>query len=49
MKLRSSMTLFLRAAPDEPGFAQMLDRFYGSVADEATEPLLGDEERGPLR
>ena len=33
MKLRSSMTLFHRAAPDEPLFAQVLDRFYGGIAD----------------
>ena len=41
MKLRSSMTLFHRAAPDEPVFAQVLDRFFGGVADEATDALLG--------
>lgn len=37
MKLRSSMTLFHRAAPDDPVFAQVLDRYYGGVADEATD------------
>ena len=36
MKVRSSMTLFHRAAPDEPVFAQVLDRYYGGVEDEAT-------------
>ncbi len=40
MKLRSSMTLFCRAAPDEPIFARVLDRFYGGMADEATEERL---------
>jgi uncharacterized protein (DUF1810 family) len=40
LKLRSSMTLFLRAAPDEPVFAAVLDRFYGGVADEATDAIL---------
>jgi uncharacterized protein (DUF1810 family) len=40
MKVRSSMTLFHRAAPDEPLFGQMLERFYGGVADEATDALL---------
>src|SRR5450759_1438486 len=40
MKLRSSMTLFHRAAPDEPVFAHVLDRFYGGVADEATDARL---------
>ncbi len=41
MKLRSCMTLFHRAAPDEPVFAQVLDRSYGSVTDEATDARLG--------
>ena len=41
VKLRSSMTLFHRAAPDEPVFAQVLDRFFGGIADEATDTRLG--------
>jgi uncharacterized protein (DUF1810 family) len=41
MKVRSSMTLFHRAAPDEPLFSQMLERLYGGAADAATEALLG--------
>ena len=41
MKVRSCMTLFHRAAPDEPVFRQVLDRFYGGVADEATDARLG--------
>jgi len=36
MKLRSSMTLFHRAAPDEPEFALILDRYFDGVEDEAT-------------
>jgi uncharacterized protein (DUF1810 family) len=40
MKLRSSMTLFGRAAPDEPLFAQVLDRFFDGTADAATDALL---------
>jgi uncharacterized protein (DUF1810 family) len=40
-KLRSSMTLFHRAAPNEPIFSQVLDRFYGGYADPATEERLG--------
>lgn len=40
MKLRSSMTLFLRAAPDEPIFRQVLERYYGGVTDDATDELL---------
>ena len=40
MKLRSSMTLFARAAPDDPLFQAVLERYYGGAADEATEQLL---------
>ena len=35
-KLRSSMTLFAEAAPDEPLFRDVLDRFFGGRRDEAT-------------
>ncbi|HEV7206805.1 MAG TPA: DUF1810 domain-containing protein [Jatrophihabitans sp.] len=41
MKLRSSMTLFARAAPDEPLFATVLDRFFDGAADPETDRLLG--------
>ena len=41
MKVRSSMTLFHRAAPDEPLFVEVLERFYGGVADAATDSMLG--------
>jgi uncharacterized protein (DUF1810 family) len=41
MKVRSCMTLFHRAASDEPLFRQVLDRFYAGVTDEATDALLG--------
>jgi uncharacterized protein (DUF1810 family) len=41
MKLRSSMTLFARADPDEPLFAQVLDRYFDGVPDEATDDILG--------
>jgi uncharacterized protein (DUF1810 family) len=40
LKLRSSMTLFARAAPDEPLFAQVLDGYFGGAADDATEARL---------
>jgi uncharacterized protein (DUF1810 family) len=40
LKLRSSMTLFARADPDEPVFGQVLDRFFGGGADDATDRLL---------
>ena len=35
-KLRSSMTLFARADPDEPVFRAVLDRYFGGAEDEAT-------------
>jgi uncharacterized protein (DUF1810 family) len=40
VKLRSSMTLFLRAAPDEPAFQAVLDRFYDGRPDAATDAIL---------
>jgi uncharacterized protein (DUF1810 family) len=46
LKLRSSMTLFARADPDEPLFAQVLDRYFGAQADDATDRLLGDSDQG---
>ena len=36
-KLRSSMTLFSRAAPDEPLFKQVLDQYFGGQPDTATD------------
>jgi uncharacterized protein (DUF1810 family) len=36
-KLRSSMTLFLHAAPGEPVFRQVLDQYFGGTPDPATE------------
>ena len=35
-KLRSSMTLFAAAAPDEPVFGQVLDQYFGGALDEGT-------------
>jgi len=40
MKLRSSMTLFRRAAPDEQLFTRVLDRWYGGAPDAATDAIL---------
>ena len=40
MKLRSSMTLFGRAAPGEARFGAVLDRFYDGAPDAATLALL---------
>ena len=39
-KLRSSMTLFLRAKPDEALFQQVLDRYFGGVPDALTDQRL---------
>ena len=41
MKVRSCITLFHRAAPDEDVFAQVLDRYYAGLADDATDARLG--------
>jgi len=40
MKLRSSMTLFAAADPDEPRFPAVLDRFFDGDADPLTTALL---------
>ena len=40
MKLQSSMTLFARAAPADPLFAAVLDRYFGGLPDEATDARL---------
>lgn len=39
-KLRSSMTLFMRAAPDQPLFGQVLARFFDGQSDAATDQRL---------
>jgi uncharacterized protein (DUF1810 family) len=39
-KVRSSMTLFHRAKPDEPVFADVLNRFYDGIPDPRTDELL---------
>ena len=41
VKLRSSMTLFARADPDDPAYAAVLDAFYGGEPDARTDALLG--------
>jgi uncharacterized protein (DUF1810 family) len=40
LKLRSCLTLFERAAPDEPVFGALLERFYGGERDAATLALI---------
>lgn len=37
LKLRSCITLFIRAAPGEPVFRQVLDQYFGGEPDSATE------------
>ncbi len=37
LKLRSSMTLFMHAAPGEPVFRQVLDQYFDGIPDPATE------------
>jgi uncharacterized protein (DUF1810 family) len=39
-KLHSSMTLFMRAAPEEPLFRKVLDEYFDCLADPATDDLL---------
>ena len=41
IKLRSSMTLFAHADPDQPVFRQVLERFHEGREDERTVQLLG--------
>jgi uncharacterized protein (DUF1810 family) len=36
MKLRSSLTLFMAAAPDEPLFRDVLAKYFGGAADQLT-------------
>lgn len=45
MKLRSSMTLFVRADPQELVFQQVLDRYFDGATDRTTDALLGNPER----
>ncbi len=40
-KLRSSMTLFARAAPAEVSFGAVLDTYFGGEPDPATDRILG--------
>ena len=41
MKVRSSMTLFMRADPGEPAFRAVIDRYYGGRVDPRTDEMLG--------
>lgn len=41
LKFRSSLTLFERVAPQEPVFAQAIERFFGGERDPRTLAMLG--------
>ena len=43
LKLCSCMTLFELAAPDEPIFAQVLEKFFDGKRDEKTIQIVGQE------
>ena len=43
VKVRSSMTLFERAVPDEPLFGRVLDELYGGVRDATSIELIQSE------
>jgi uncharacterized protein (DUF1810 family) len=45
IKVRSSMTLFARAAPEEQVFKDVLARFYDGEPDPETDRLLGSSPR----
>lgn len=42
LKLRSSMTLFALAAPDEPVFRSVLDEYFGGALDPRTREIVVD-------
>ena len=44
MKLRSSLTLFLRASPADPMFTSALERWFGGSADARTDRILAIPE-----
>ena len=44
VKLRSSMTLFQRAAPAQPIFQQVLDRYFESIPDPETDARIRHPE-----
>jgi uncharacterized protein (DUF1810 family) len=48
MKVRSSMTLFHRAAPADPAFRAVLERFWDGRPDPLTDRLLAEGPGGTL-
>jgi len=49
VKLRSSMTLFMRAAPDEPLFSRVVERYFADEPDAATDARLSAVQNGSRR
>jgi uncharacterized protein (DUF1810 family) len=47
VKLRSSMTLFHRAEPEQPVFPAVLDQYFDGQADPATDRLLSGQPGQP--
>lgn len=47
LKFRSCLTLFEKAAPDEPAWGQALECFYGGTRDEATLAALVRQDAAP--
>ena len=45
LKLRSSMTLFEQADPQQPVFGQVLDKFFHGERDERTLKILREDEK----
>ena len=45
MKLRSSMTLFMLAAPEESVFKKVIDKYYGGETDKRTIELLNQRKK----
>lgn len=43
LKLRSSMTLFMAAEPENEVFQKVLDKFFGGIPDERTEEILREQ------
>ena len=46
MKVRSSMTLFQKAAPDDKTFKAVLDQFYDGKPDRKTQDILAEQSGG---
>ncbi|HZL54256.1 MAG TPA: DUF1810 family protein [Solirubrobacteraceae bacterium] len=42
--MHSCMTLFMRAAPEEPLFARVLERYFAGVPDRNTDRLLRSQD-----